>query len=89
MIYLNGEKAKQLKTENTAIALGKFDGIHIGHQLLMEGLKKEKTKGRNTLVFSFDIKPDSLLNGEERKYIYTTQEKIQYFQELDIEVKAF
>ncbi|MGN0437984.1 MAG: bifunctional riboflavin kinase/FAD synthetase [Lachnospiraceae bacterium] len=86
MIYLNGEKAKQFKTENTAIALGKFDGIHIGHQLLMEGLKKEKTKGRNTLVFSFGIQPGTILNGEERKNIYTTEEKVQYFRELDIDI---
>lgn len=86
MIYLYGENAKEFKTENTAIALGKFDGIHIGHQLLIEGLKKEKTKGTKTLVFSFGMQPNAVLNGEERKTIYTTEEKIHYFQQLSIDV---
>lgn len=86
MIYLHGEKAKEFKTENTAIALGKFDGIHLGHQLLIEGLNKEKTKGKNTLVFSFGMQPNAVLKGEERKTIYTTKEKIQYFRQLLVDV---
>lgn len=86
MIYLYGDKAKELKMENTAIALGKFDGIHVGHQLLIEGLKKEKTEGKNALVFSFGNQPNAILKGEEGKSIYTTAEKVHYFEQLSVDV---
>ena len=31
--------------EPTAVVLGKFDGVHVGHQLLLEKLMKQKEKG--------------------------------------------
>lgn len=86
MIYLYGNEAKEFQMKNTAIALGKFDGIHIGHQLLIEGLKEEQTKGKHTLVFSFGNQPNAILNGEEGKRIYTTEEKVQYFNHFSIDV---
>ena len=36
----------------TAIALGKFDGIHLGHQLLIDGLLREKEKGRQACLMT-------------------------------------
>ncbi len=86
MIYVNGKKAEKFQMNHTAIALGKFDGIHIGHQLLMAGLKKAKTEGKNTLVFSFGTPPDAVLKGRERKNIYTTMEKVNYFEQFCVDV---
>lgn len=86
MIYLSKEEAQQFHTENTAIALGKFDGIHLGHRLLIEGLKKEKEKGRQALVFTFGTSPGAVLQGRTSKMIYTQEEKAMYFSKLGVDV---
>lgn len=43
--------------ENTVISLGKFDGIHRGHELLMERLAEKKREGLKAAIFTFDIPP--------------------------------
>lgn len=86
MFYLKEEEAVQFHTKNTAIALGKFDGIHLGHQLLIDGLMEEKKKGRNALVFTFGFAPKEVLEGSIRRCIYTAEEKKQYFESLGVDV---
>ncbi len=86
MIYLQNEEARQFHTNNTVVALGKFDGIHTGHQLLMDGLIREKQMGRNALVFTFGDNPASILAGGSKKNIYTSEEKAMYFEKLGIDV---
>lgn len=86
MIYLQKEDAVQFQTENTAIALGKFDGIHIGHQLLLQGLFEEQKKGRKALVFTFGENPGVVLHGENKKFIYTPEERAAYFDALGVDI---
>ena len=44
--------------ENTVISLGKFDGLHRGHELLMKNLMQKKQEhGYQAVVFTFDIPP--------------------------------
>ncbi len=86
MIYLKNEEAKQFHTMGTAIALGKFDGIHLGHQLLLDGLLKEKKKGRKVLIFTFGASPNEVLVGGTKKNIYTPEEKAYYFSRLGIDI---
>ena len=86
MIYLQDEEARQFHTSNTAIALGKFDGVHIGHQMLLSQMLNEKRKGRTTLVFTFGSSPYSVISGGSQKVIYTAEEKAYYFSELSVDV---
>lgn len=86
MIYLQNKDASQFHTEGTAVALGKFDGIHLGHQVLIENLLREKRKGRKTLVFTFGQLPNEVLSGRVQKTIYTAQEKAYYFARLGIDI---
>ena len=44
--------------EPTAISLGKFDGLHLGHQLLMERILQKKEEGLSSLIFTFDFFDD-------------------------------
>lgn len=52
-------------TEATAISLGKFDGLHMGHQLLVNRILKKKEEGLKALIFTFDFgnRPMLLLPG--------------------------
>ena len=40
--------------KDTAVALGKFEGIHRGHQLLMDEVKKQELHGLRSVVFTFN-----------------------------------
>ena len=55
-------------TEATAISLGKFDGLHMGHQLLVNRILKKKEEGLKALIFTFDFgERPTLLLPEERR----------------------
>lgn len=58
--------------KDTAVALGKFEGIHRGHQLLMDEVKKQELHGLRSVVFTFDRPTRLTLTGDtEYKQIYT------------------
>ena len=62
--------------KNTAVALGKFEGIHRGHQLLMDEVKKQELYGLQSVVFTFDRPTRLTLTGDTKyKQIYTKEEK--------------
>ena len=65
-------KDPDFRLENTAVALGKFEGLHRGHQLLFDEIKKQKTEGLKSVVFTFDMPPRSALSGDKSyQQIYT------------------
>ncbi len=67
--------------EPTAISLGKFDGLHLGHQLLMERILQKKEEGLSSLIFTFDFggKPGLMLPKERRKML--KRRKVDYLLE--------
>ena len=75
-------------TEPTAVVLGKFDGVHIGHQLLMTKLLEQKEKGLKTVVFTFDKSPASLFiqDGDTYRELCTLQEKRYIFEKFGVDV---
>ena len=49
-----------------AIALGFFDGVHIGHGALLEKTKERAAEiGATASVLSFDVHPDKLVSGTD------------------------
>ena len=61
MIYLTGRKEFEIKPGKNAVTLGKFDGIHRGHQKLMQTLLRLKEQGDSAGVFTFDFHALSML----------------------------
>ena len=57
--------------EETAISMGKFDGLHQCHQLLVERIVKKKQEGLKALIFTFDFgdRPVLLLPEERREML--------------------
>lgn len=85
MNYITGKKTINLK--NTAIALGNFDGIHKGHQLLIEEVNKRKSDGLKSVVFTLYPHPSFVLgNKESVDLIFTQEERKIKFLELGIDV---
>ena len=71
--------------EPTAISLGKFDGIHRGHELLLEQLLKKKQEGYKTVIFTFNIPPKKVLDSEDIKVLTTNEEKMHMFDSFGID----
>lgn len=70
----------------SVITLGKFDGLHKGHELLMEHLKEiSDVNGYNSIVFTFDIPPNINANNEASKVITTNNEKKYIFEQTGID----
>lgn len=59
----------------TAVTLGKFDGLHRGHQTLIQQIMKKKTDGFLTCIFTFDRPPKRLLDGINDGLILTNKER--------------
>jgi len=64
----------------TVLTLGKFDGLHMGHKLLVDTMMKKRTEGLKTVMFTFDIPPKAVVNGDGLKVLTTRQEKEAIFQ---------
>ena len=71
--------------EPTVISLGKFDGIHRGHELLLEQLLKKKREGYATVIFTFDIPPKKALDAQDAKVLTTNEEKMHMFESFGID----
>ena len=62
-------------TEPTVISLGKFDGLHMGHKLLVDIMQKKKQDGLKTVMFTFDIPPRTIVDREMQNVLTTNGEK--------------
>jgi len=71
--------------EPTVISLGKFDGIHRGHELLLEQLIKKKREGYKAVIFTFDIPPKKIIEAEDVKVLTTNEEKMHMFDSFGID----
>lgn len=67
-------------TEPTVLSLGKFDGLHRGHELLMQSVFEKAKTGLKTTVFTFDVPPNQT-DGAHAQVITTNEEKQQLFME--------
>ena len=71
----------------TAITLGTFDGVHIGHRhIIREVLSEAREKGEKSLVVTFDRHPLSVLRpGFLSQLLSTLEEKLEVFEKLGVE----
>lgn len=80
------ENTTEFHLENkSAVALGKFDGIHLGHRRLLERVLEQKSRGLWTVVFTFDTSAASFFGGETKE-LSTREEKRAVFSRLGIDV---
>lgn len=75
--YLNKE---------TAVAIGKFDGIHMGHRRLLEEILEQKKNGLSACVFTFEPAPAVLFGLSDGKELTTREEKRYLFERMGIDI---
>ncbi len=68
------------------ITIGVFDGLHIGHQLLLSSLKERaEALGAFATVVTFNSHPDALLYGASPLLLTTAEEKRDILQSMAID----
>ncbi|WAA13560.1 riboflavin biosynthesis protein RibF [Fervidibacillus halotolerans] len=88
VIYLTEENKNAVdELPPLSLAIGYFDGIHIGHQKVIGTAKEEAEKrGLHSGVMTFDPSPKAVLgNPEKVKYLTLLHEKKQRIQALGID----
>ena len=71
-------------TDNTAVSLGFFDGIHKGHQKIIK--KAVDNKNAVSTVFTFNQNPLQNLKGTAPARIITNEQKINLLNEIGVEL---
>ena len=65
-----------MRREKTVYALGFFDGVHLGHQALLEACRQLADRlGAAAAVITFDRHPGALIHGQAPALISTAQDR--------------
>lgn len=87
MVHIKGTKKIELNIDTkSVVALGKFDGLHDGHMLLIDKLLKCSEEGYTSIVFTFDYRENSVFDVDTMKNIYTSEEKAAVLESFDIDI---
>lgn len=75
MQYIKGMESYQSE-HRTAVTLGKFDGLHRGHQKLIERVREYAVGDTKSIVFAFDMRPFFEKKGWDKKNLMTNRERV-------------
>nr|WP_263313470.1 riboflavin biosynthesis protein RibF [Mammaliicoccus sp. Marseille-Q6498] len=81
-------KSSQFVKENIALAIGFFDGIHIGHQkVLKKMIQVAEEHQYKKAVMTFDPHPSVVLNPEKKRTTYLTpiSDKVEAIEKLGVD----
>ncbi|HZG72175.1 MAG TPA: FAD synthetase family protein [Chondromyces sp.] len=90
IVYVNANNLQEIKQSapDAAMALGYFDGVHLGHQKVIQ-TAKEKAKAQNLslAVLSFFPHPKSVLfSNKEVSYLEPLEQKAEKLERLGVDV---
>lgn len=72
--------------EKSAVAIGKFDGIHMGHRQLLSEIIAKKREGLKAVVFTFHPSPNVLFSKTLERELTSLEEKRQVFEGLGVDI---
>lgn len=75
----------QVPWEKTSVTLGKFDGVHLGHRMLLDRILAARQDGCTPTVFTFDRFPAQVLRHQAMTSILLEEEKQQLLAGLGIQ----
>lgn len=84
MEYIKGTTTFKIE-EPTVLSLGKFDGLHRGHELLMDYVFQKKKEGLKAAIFTFDIPPKKNVEHIQTRVLTTNEEKCRLFEKIGID----
>ncbi len=73
----------------SAVAIGKFDGVHKGHQELLQRIVARKAEGMESVVFTFDPTPAVFFGHADGKELTSKEEKVSLFAEMGVDILIY
>lgn len=71
------------RKEQTAVALGFFDGVHLGHRaVISEAVEYANNNGLLSAVFTFSDSPERLLSGSSKPFLTDNAKKAELIDEI-------
>lgn len=64
--------------------IGNFDGVHLGHQLLINRVVELAKNDYIPTVITFDPDPEEIFTNKKKKYLTTINQKKEYFYQFGI-----
>jgi len=78
---------EEVNLQNSWLTVGVFDGVHRGHQQIIEKLTTgAHASGAPAVVLTFDPHPATVLTGKELKCLTLPEERASLLGELDVDV---
>ena len=72
----------------SGITLGKFDGLHRGHQKLINCIKERQSRDCRTVIFTFDVAPKSFMLHTSPRFLLTYEERRELAEGLGVDILA-
>lgn len=76
------------KEVRSSVTLGKFDGLHRGHQKLINLIRREQGGKNRSVIFTFDVSPRSYILHSPPKYLLTYEERRELAENLGVDILA-
>lgn len=91
MVIINDKMENINLIDETCVALGTFDGIHLGHQaLIKESVRNAREKGIRSAVVTFDVLPLSVIAPDTNPTIIIDNNiKISIIEEMGVDYLIF
>ncbi len=71
----------------TCVSIGKFDGVHLGHETLLEELVlSAELRENESVVFTFTPDPEDFFSGKELLHLNTRGEIISTMDEIGVDI---
>jgi riboflavin kinase/FMN adenylyltransferase len=72
----------------TVVTIGMFDGVHKGHQKIIDiAHEKARSKGKRCVVFTFDRHPLEVVSpGNHPKLLSSSAQKLRLLEEMDVDI---
>lgn len=71
--------------KNAIVVIGVFDGVHLGHQkLINNAIKHGKDNNKRIVVATFNIDPDELFNPDKLYKIQSNADRIKALRKMDV-----
>ncbi len=85
IVYDIDELAEEV--QGSALTIGNFDGVHVGHQqLIVQVRKRAKIMGLSSIVMTFDPHPLRVLSGKKTPpFITLNDQKLELISELGVD----
>lgn len=83
------EAASAGTLNGTACAIGVFDGVHLGHRLLIDETVESATQsGTTSTIITFDIDPDELFAKDALRKLQSNEERLSMLASLPVDYVA-